>query len=73
VTRFNLLLDADYTLYRLNDRKPLLKGRLRSVSSYNVVVSEYANLAAEQDAENRAARQLALDLVDRLASYFQKN
>ncbi len=73
VTRFNLLLDADYTLYRLSDRKALLKGRLRSVSSYNVVVSEYANLAAEQDAENRAARQLALDLVDRLASYFQKN
>lgn len=73
VTRFNLLLDADYILFRLSDRKPLLNGKLRSVSSYNVVVSEYANLIAEQDAENRAARQLALDLVDRLASYFQKN
>ncbi len=73
VTRFNLLLDAGYTLRHLSDRRTLLSGRLRSVASYNVVVSEYANLAAEQDAENRAARQLALDLVDRLASYFQRN
>src|SRR5690606_18039834 len=46
VTRFNLELTARYVLTELGSDRPVLDGVARSISAYNVVQSEYANLIA---------------------------
>jgi len=70
VTRFDYELTAGYTL---TDRTTgaTYAARAASVASYNVLNSQFATLAAEQEAREKAARALAeriqLDLALHLA------
>ncbi len=66
-TRFDLTLAARFDLVRKTDGQVLYRSAVRRVASYNVVRAPYATLAAEQDAERRAAKELAREIRTRLA------
>ena len=66
-----LTVTANFTLYDKNQSdKVLLTGAARAGNSYNILASTYATSTAEEDARERAAKQLAEDIKLRVASYF---
>lgn len=70
-TRANLTLTADYKLTRRTDGYLLTSGSAKSVSSYNILTSNFATLAAKDDSRARVVQDLAETLRTRLAIYFQ--
>ena len=52
--------------------KVLTSGQARAVNSYNVVASDVATRAGEEDARDSALRRLAEEIRTRLAIYFQR-
>jgi len=69
-TRFDLTLAARFDLVRKADGQVLYRSAVRRVASYNVVRAPYATLVAEQDAERRAAKELAREIRVRLTVHF---
>jgi LPS-assembly lipoprotein len=69
-TRVNLALGAVFTLSRIADGQVLYDSATRRVVSYNVRGDPFATLAAEQDAERRAAREVARQIRTILSLYF---
>lgn len=61
VTRYNYRLDGSYTLLNLAEGTRIF-GSVGSVTSYNIVSSQYSTLFAENTAREKAARQLAEEL-----------
>ncbi|MGB0630685.1 MAG: LPS assembly lipoprotein LptE [Alphaproteobacteria bacterium] len=66
-TRANLTLTARYSVLNRADGSLVLSGQARSVNSYNILTSDFATLSARADARERAVRQLARDIKERLA------
>jgi len=69
-TRANLSFTANYSLTK-KDGTAAQSGTSTIVTSYNILSSEYATLAAEKNARTSAVRELGLDISNRLAVYFQ--
>ena len=71
ITRYNDTLDVAYVL---SDAKGtvLLRGSQKGLSSYNVVASPYATLAAQRDADRRAAEDMAERIRLDLGAYFRR-
>ncbi len=67
ITRYNYRLAARWTLTPAGAAAPSAEGRVQSIAAYNVVDSQYATLVARDDAERRAARDLADQIRLRLA------
>ncbi len=72
VERYNLVLTAPFRLVATADNRILMSATARSVTAFNVVLSDYATLVAEQDAASRAAREIGEDIATRLALYFTR-
>jgi LPS-assembly lipoprotein len=73
VSRYNVYLDSAYTLYRNSDGKPVTKGSLRHVSSYNNIANEYfSTYVSEEDAVKRGITELAEAYRQRLSSHLAK-
>lgn len=70
VTRFDVIVAADYRLAEIAGGDTIAKGTARSIASYNVVRSDFANIAAERDAELRLARELSDEIALRLSVAF---
>lgn len=70
-TRANLTLEANYTLTRRADLLNLTSGSVRSVSSYNILASDFATKSAKDDSRKRAIQDVSNTLRTRLAIYFQ--
>ena len=68
----NLRLSATFTLTLLNSKAVVMKGRSNSANSYNIVDSQYATYVSENDARERALRELSEDIRLRLAAYFAR-
>jgi len=73
VTRFNIVVDAQFVLRNHTNEKTLLQGRARAIAAYSIVLSEFANISASQDAERRAANDLGHAIARRIAAYFSGN
>jgi LPS-assembly lipoprotein len=71
VSRINLSLSVSYKLFDTAGAV-LQSGSLTSLASYNVLRAEYFNVAAENGARERAARDAADQLVARLALLFER-
>lgn len=73
-TRANLQIYATYILRYIATGGAIFSGQARGVASYDIVQSEYANLAAEQDAERRSVQAIADDITLKISFHFtQKN
>lgn len=70
ITRVNLNLNAWFNLISLEDGESIFTGAARSVASYNVLTSDYANLTGYDDARRRAAADLAEQIALRLGVLF---
>lgn len=68
-TRSNLVIDATYILSSSDQEHPLrIQGQVTSINSYDRVASEFATLAAEEDARHRALRTIADEIRTRVAA-----
>jgi len=72
VTRMQLRLRARYRLIAINGEAVLTSGDVRALAAYDVVTSDFANIAASRQAEQHAARLLAIDLRRRLSGFFNR-
>ncbi|MEQ9519330.1 MAG: LPS assembly lipoprotein LptE [Parvibaculum sp.] len=72
VTRKSVTLLTSYTLIENESGKSLFTRRARSITAYNRVISEFANLVAERDAIDRASQQIATTIEQDLAVYFNR-
>jgi len=70
-SRANLILTANFVLW--DGTRRLLRDRVRSTVSYNILDDQYATIASERDAEARALRQISDEIRVRLAVYFDRN
>ena len=71
-TRANLKLTANYFLTDNQSGAIFTEGTVRSVNSYNIPDSEVAHVAAENDAIDRAAREISDEVKTRLSLLFSK-
>ena len=62
-------LDAKFKLVRLADKKVVLEGVSYGRAGFERFTQIYSNVRAREDAENRAARTVAVDLKSRLAAF----
>jgi LPS-assembly lipoprotein len=72
VTRYNYTLLANYELIDARKGNVIIKGNESTLSAYNVVTSPYATLVAQQDAQKRAADDIAQHLRIDLGIYFAR-
>jgi LPS-assembly lipoprotein len=72
ITRYNNRMEAKYVLTDAGGTV-VTQGVQSELSSYNVVQSPYATLAAEQDAGKRAAQDMAERIRLELGFWFRKN
>ncbi len=72
-TRANLTIAASFVLKQNSDGLELMTGSVRSVNSYDILLSDFATLAAENDARRRGAKDVADGIVDRLAIFLSRN
>lgn len=61
--RSNVNVRASYALIDVSRQTPLYEGAARSITSYNVVQSDFANLAARLGAEERGAREVSAQIA----------
>ncbi|MGH6959860.1 MAG: LPS assembly lipoprotein LptE [Dongiaceae bacterium] len=66
-TRANLTLRATYVLRRADKDEVVVQGTTRSVSSYDILSSQFATIVSEEDARTRSARAISDDIRTRLA------
>jgi LPS-assembly lipoprotein len=71
ITRYNDTLTASYSLRDAKGTE-VAHGTQTSLSSYNVVSSPYATLSAQQDADKRAAKDIAERIRIDLGAYFRR-
>jgi LPS-assembly lipoprotein len=71
ISRYNDTLTVSYTL---SDAKgaEVTHGTQSSLSAYNVVASPYSTLSAQQDADMRAAQDIAERIRIDLAAFFRR-
>ena len=60
---------ANYTLYDLKKKAAVQSGRSRSFTSFQIVQSQFATLAAEKDARERTLREIADDITTKVAVF----
>ena len=72
VTRFNLQLTASYQLKDAKNRDVVYSGSSRAVVAYDVLRSQFATVVGREDARERAAREIANDIVLRLSLFFDR-
>ena len=71
-TRARLSLLAKFFLSERNTGNVVLEGSVRSVNSYNIPASEFALIAAEDNATDRATREISDEIKTRLGLFFAK-
>jgi LPS-assembly lipoprotein len=70
ITRYNDTLTVDYELADARSGAVVTKGVETGLSAYNVLTSPYATLAVQQDADRRAAEDIADRIRIALAVWF---
>ncbi|MXW92861.1 MAG: hypothetical protein F4114_01440 [Rhodospirillaceae bacterium] len=71
-TRANLRFLSSFRLREADSGAIVYSGRTASVTSYNIVESEYATISAERAARRRGAILVADGIALRLAAYFNR-
>lgn len=69
-SRANFILTANFYLNEGASR--LLSDRVQAIVSYNILDEQYATVASQADAENRAIRRVGEEIKARLAVYFRE-
>jgi len=70
VSRYEMVLSVEYRLVERASNRELRRGRIRAEVTYDSIDQPYASIAAQQDAEARAAADAARRIHLELASWF---
>lgn len=70
ITRYNYNLAAEYQLSNMRTGAVVKRGQQVTLASYDVVESPYATLVAKQNAQKRAAEEVAYRIRVDLAVFF---
>lgn len=70
--RYNLTLFAKYSLLDASGKQAIYSGSAQSVASYNVVESDFANLAAEKNARQRSAIVVSEEIHRQLSVFLSR-
>lgn len=70
-SRVNYKLVATWVLKDAKTDQVLTSGQARVLTAYNVAANQFATVSAELDARERAARDIAVEIQNRLAIYFE--
>jgi len=68
-SRRNVRVTARYTLRSADGKQRLDNGYYRATASYNIIDSEYATLAAFENAQDQVVVQIADEIKNRIAIY----
>lgn len=72
-TRANFRASASYQLIELGDlNETVMDDRTQTITSYNIVESEFATISARDDARERALRLLADKIAAQVALHFNR-
>jgi len=71
-TRANLIITSSFALNPVGGGDSLMSGTIRSSNGYDILISDFATLAAENDARRRGARDIADAIVSRIAIYLSR-
>ena len=71
--RANLIVTARFTLRTAADDQEVLNRRVGIITSYNILVDEFATLSAQKAARDRALRRLGFDIRTQLSLYFDRS
>jgi len=69
-TRYNLTLNTQFSLTSEVGKQVIYSGSTQTIAAYNVVASEFATLAAANNARKRAALVAAEQIHQQLSVYF---
>lgn len=69
--RTDTILEARWALRRLSDNVVVLQGFSKSVTGYDVLANEYANVVSGKSDLTRAVRDVSEDIEGQLAQYFR--
>ena len=72
-TRANYRLQAQFRLEEVASATVLIDGSSWAATAFDVVQSDYSTLMAERAAQDRLARDIALEIRNRLAIYFGRD
>lgn len=67
---YTVTVNASYVLSEIEGDRTLTTGRAFGSASFDFSSQRFANLRAERDAENRAAKAVAADIQMRIAGFF---
>ncbi|OUR80458.1 hypothetical protein A9Q83_00565 [Alphaproteobacteria bacterium 46_93_T64] len=70
--RYNLTIFAKYSLLDSTGKQALYSGSAQSVASFNIVESDFANLAAEKNARKRSAIVVSEEIHRQLSVYLSR-
>ncbi len=71
-TYARVVLTGTYTLRDLKTQQSAINGSVNVYSSYNVVTDPFNTVVAEQDARERAVKNLGDELISRMAFFLRK-
>ena len=71
-TRANLRLSATFRLSRADNDSVLLDGNSESITSYNILISQFATYTSEGDARNRGLREISESIRKQLGTFFSR-
>jgi LPS-assembly lipoprotein len=71
-TRAEISVAASYNLIDLKNGRSAMSGTAQSGSSVDLVVNEYSNVVAEDDARTRAVEEIAFELQTRCAMFLER-
>ncbi len=69
-TAYNITVNSSFVLADIQTDRTLYTGRSFAAASFDFSSQRFANLRAERNAENRAAKVVAADINTRIASFF---
>jgi len=70
-SRANLIISANFWLWQ--GQKRLIRNRVATTVSYNILDDQYATIASEADAEARALKLISDQITNRIAIFFSTN
>ena len=63
VTRFNMLMTANYNVYSTQDKKIIYSAKSRASGAFDAQVSDYGTYSIEQDTVKKLAEELAREMA----------
>ena len=70
--RANLVMTARFSLHTAADDQEVLDRRVGIITSYSILLDEFATQSSQNAARDRALRQLGSDIRTQLALYFSR-